>query len=172
MIIHCAMWRTETAAKATRRRRSRSWSRRRRRRRRTSELTLLLLLLLQSSSLCKVSASSTSTRPFIIPGIKASRSRRTSITAVTSCFSNQLLSKSQRRRRSCDSLHSCPQPLFKMGLRGWGYCKKQPYSKEAEMLDSKMKFNPGGRLTSLGVCCCFLMKKMTRTKINYGFKSA
>lgn len=110
-------------------------------------------------------------RPFIIPGIKASRSRRTSITAVTSCFSNQLLSKSQRRRRrSCDSLHSCPQPLFKMGLRGWGYCKK-PYSKEAEMLDSKMKFNPGGRLTSLGVCC-FLMKKMTRTKINYGFKSA
>ena len=163
IIIHCAMWRTETAAKEATRR---TWSRRRssRGRRRTSELTLLLLLLLQNSSLCKVS-SGTTTRPFIIPGIKASRSS----TAVTSCFSNQLLSKSQRRR-SCDSLHSCPQPLFKMGLRGWGYCKK-PYSKEAEMLDSKMKFNPGGRLTSLGVCC-FLMKKMTRTKINYGFKSA
>ena len=129
IIIHCAMWRTETAAKEATRR---TWSRRRRSRgRRTSELTLLLLLLLQNSSLCKVS-SGTTTRPFIIPGIKASRSS----TAVTSCFSNQLLSKSQRRRRSCDSLHSCPQPLFKMGLRGWGWSK--PYSKEATTVFTRL----------------------------------
>ena len=160
------MWRTETAAKEATRR---SW-RRRSRGRRTSELTLLLLLLLQSSSLCKVSASSTSTRPFIIPGIKASRSRRTSITAVTSCFSNQLLSKSQRRR-SCDSLHSCPQPLFKMGLRGWGWSK--PYSKEATTVFKmdKMKFNPGG-LTSQAIFFRSSFLMTTSAKINYGFKSA
>ena len=158
------MWRTETAAREATRR---TWSRRRRSRgRRTSELTLLLLLLLQNSSLCKVS-SGTTTRPFIIPGIKASRSS----TAVTSCFSNQLLSKSQRRRRSCDSLHSCPQPLFKMGLRGWGWSK--PYSKEATTTVfkmDKMKFNPGGLTSQVFFRSCFLMT--TSAKINYGFKSA
>ena len=158
------MWRTETAAKEATRRTW--WSRRRRSRgRRTSELTLLLLLLLQNSSLCKVSSGST-TRPFIIPGIKASRSS----TAVTSCFSNQLLSKSQRRR-SCDSLHSCPQPLFKMGLRGWGWSK--PYSKEATTTVfkmDKMKFNPGGLTSEVFFRSSFLMT--TSAKINYGFKSA
>ena len=160
------MWRTETAAKEATRR---TWSRRRRSRgrRRTSELTLLLLLLLQNSSLCKVS-SGTTTRPFIIPGIKASRSS----TAVTSCFSNQLLSKSQRRR-SCDSLHSCPQPLFKMGLRGWGWSK--PYSKEATTATvfkmDKMKFNPGG-LTSQAIFFRSSFLMTTSAKINYGFKSA